>query len=241
MLGYAMSRLDKSYLSRRNLPSWKAAYEEAASALSEPPASFNNLRDEFDPLHEHTGRKGWRNREMRSNRARVADELQDISDDALLELVARILTRDEESIIEAVDSLAAPPRIAYNVAERLLTGRLAEEYFLEHAQALVQTAAADIVDTRNAACGFDFLLRGQIERAVEVKGMKPLRGDIQFTDREWLEAKHRGDNYLLVVVGNLQAEPLPRVVINPYRAVPAVCSYRQSVAAVWRATVAVST
>ena len=46
--------------------------------------------------------------------------------------------------------------------------------------------------------------------AVEVKGLKQKRGDILFTDREWTEAKTRREDYLLVVVGNLEDVPLIR-------------------------------
>ncbi len=62
----------------------------------------------------------------------MLNELQDVSDDALLELVARILSHEEDAIAEAIDSLAVVTKVAHNVAERLLTGRRAEEFFLAH-------------------------------------------------------------------------------------------------------------
>lgn len=239
VLGYAMSRLDAVYLSGRGLHGWQEAYREAAAALSEPPASFNNLRDEFDPVHPNS-RKGWRNRPLRPTRLRIIDELQDVSDDALLELVSRILSRDEEAVAEAVDALAVVTRIPHNVAERLLTGRRAEEFFLENVKRLTQIEPADVVDCRQQACGFDFGVRGEPRLAFEVKGLKPLRGGIQFTDREWREAKSRRGNYRLVVVGNLAAEPVARVFTDPYAGLEASCTWQTSVAAVWRSVVSVA-
>ncbi len=238
VLGYAMSRLDEAYLSERGLSGWQQAYREAAAALCEPAASFNNLRDEFDPVHPNS-RKGWRNRPLRPTRLRVIDELQGVSDDALLELVARILSRDEEAVAEAVDALAVVTRIPHNVAERLLTGRRAEEFFLENARRLTQIEPADLVDQRQQACGFDFGVRGEPHLAFEVKGLKPLRGGIQFTDREWREAKSRRGDYRLVVVGNLAAEPVARVFPDPYAGLGASCTWQTSVAAVWRSVVSV--
>ena len=239
ILGYAMSRLDEAYLAGRGLQRWSQAYREAADALSEPAASFNNLRDEFDPIHPNS-RLGWHKRPLRPTRLRVIAELQDVSDDALLELVACILRREEESIVEAVDALAIIPRTAYNVAERLLTGRRAEEFFLENASRLVQVHLSEILDLRQAACGFDFGVRGQPHLAVEVKGLKPLRGGIQFTDREWREAKSRRDDYRLVVVGNLAAEPVAQVFPDPYGTLDASCTLQTSVTAIWRSVVSVS-
>jgi hypothetical protein len=239
VLGYAMSRLDESYLSGRGLQGWQQAFHEAAAALSEPPASFKNLRDEFDPVHSNP-RKGWRHRPLRPTRLRVIDELQEVSDDALLELVARILGRDEEAVAEAVDALAVVTRIPHNVAERLLTGRRAEEFFLENAKRLTQIEPADMVDCRQQACGFDFGVRGEPRLAFEVKGLKPLRGGIQFTGREWREAKIRRDDYRLVVVGNLAAEPVAQVFPDPYGTLKASCTLQTSVTAIWRSVVSVS-
>lgn len=239
VIGYAMSRLDREYLRARQCATWQQAYKEAANALSRLPTSFKNLRDEFDPVHPNQ-RVGWhRNtpQPLRPNRQRVLDELQDVSDDALSELVARILRREEDAINEAIDSLAVVTKVAHNVAERLLTGRRAEEYFLSHSAGLIGIEPSLILDYRQAARGFDFGILNDPERVIEVKGIKQKRGDIQFTDREWTEAKYRGENYLLAIVGNLIAEPVARVIPNPYAALVATCSYRTSISAAWRSTV----
>jgi hypothetical protein len=239
VVGYAMSRLDGGYLLARGCTTWRQAYAEAGGALNEASASFKNLRDEFDPIHPNP-RRGWHQRPLRPDRQRVLDELQEVSDDALLELVARVLGRDDESTAEAVDSLAVTTRVAHNVAERLLTGRRAEEYFLTHTQPLLDIAPADVIDFRQAARGFDFGIRGRDETAIEVKGLKERRGGIQFTDREWSEAKYRGGDYLLVVVGNLIAEPVAQVIPDPHSILDARCSYQKSISAVWRSVVDVS-
>ena len=70
-----------------------------------------------------------------------------------------------------MDHFAVGNRVAHNVAERLLTGRRAEEYFLQHSHSLVQVINDNILDLRNAACGFDFGVKGRAEWAIEVKGL----------------------------------------------------------------------
>lgn len=171
-----------------------------AGALSVPSSSIKNLRDEFDPLHGNQ-RIGWHQRPLRPNRQRVLDDLKDVSDAALMALVDRIIARDEEATAEAVDSLAAIPRTAHNVAERLLTGRRAEEYFLAHSHSLVGIEAERLLDRRQSACGYDFGVTRSPEVGIEVKGLKHGSGEILFTDREWNEANIRLDNYWLVVIG----------------------------------------
>lgn len=236
VIGYAMSRLDRAYLSVRNCSTWQDAYNEAAQALAKPPDTFNNLRDEFDPVHPNP-RKGWHQRTMRDSRQKVLNELKDVSDDALMELVKHILKRDEEAINEAIDSLAVVNRVAYSVAERLLTGRRAEEYFLSNAQQLIEIPRQNIIDRRDAACGYDFGIQNQPEWAIEVKGLKSTRGTIQFTDREWTEARVRGDNYWVVVVGNLATQPTSKIFRDPYRSIAIKSRYRQTIAVEWISTV----
>jgi hypothetical protein len=240
VIGYAMSRLDLKYLASRHLQAWGQVYMEAGDILSCPPMSLKNLRDEFDPVHSNP-RRGWHRHtdKLRPSRQRVLDELEVLSDDALLELISRILSRDEEAVATAIDSLAVRTRIAHNVAERLLTGRRAEEYFLEHSQELVGFTTSQIIDLRQSALGFDFGIDSRPELAIEVKGIKQHRGDVQFTDREWSEAGYRGERYWLAVVGNLGAEPSARIIRDPHASLAAHCSYKTTIAAVWRSTVSV--
>ena len=239
IIGYAMSRLDADYFRHRNVGSWREAYEEAATALAVRARSIRNLRDEFDPFHSNS-RRGWHNRSIHPSRQRVLDDLKDISDDALMALVEKIIVRDEDATAEAVDSLAALPRTAQNVAERLLTGRRAEEYFLTHSEALVGVKDTDLLDHRQSACGFDFGVKSRPELGIEVKGLKPIKGDILFTDREWTTAKSHRDNYWLIIIGNLDSAPQGRLVRDPYHVLEVNCSYQASVAAVWRSSVSVA-
>lgn len=238
VVGYAMSRLDTEYFRYREVRNWRAAYDEASRALDVRAISIRNLRDEFDPFHANS-RRGWHKRKIHPSRQRVLEDLRDLSNDALMALVERILLRDEEATAEAVDSLAAVPRTAQNVAERLLTGKRAEDFFLDHCETLIGVKRKALLDCRQAACGFDFTVEGRLELGIEVKGLKPVKGDILFTDREWTEANTRRENYWLVVIGNLDVDPLGRVIHDPHRVLKANCFYQVAVAAIWKSRVAV--
>lgn len=239
IVGYAMSRLDTAYLEARGIKSWKAAFADAGKLLDVAPASLKNLRDEFDPVHGNA-RRGWVDRPMRPNRQRVMGELCDVSDAALMEMIDRILARDPEAVQEVVMPLSKPAERMHNVAERLRTGRLAEEYFVANAQAIVNIAPSLLLDHRTLARGYDFGVRERDGIAIEVKGMKQRRGGIAFTDREWSEAKARRTEFWLVVVGNLEANPLAKVIRDPTAALDAECKYQTTIAATWRANVAVA-
>lgn len=238
VIGYAMSRLDRLYLEAFGLASWRAAFAHAEARTGRPGASFKNLRDEFDPVHSNS-RKGWRLRPLRADRQRVLADLCGVSDHALIELTRRILDGDEASAGEALDSLAESASVAGNIAERLLTGRLAEDFFLARSESIIGFKPGDIEDLRLAARGFDFGVRPRPELAVEVKGLRKLRGEILFTDREWSEAGIRGRDYWLVVIGNLAETPVPRLIENPQAELAAACRIQRTVAASWSSRVVI--
>lgn len=240
VVGYAMSRLDQHYLKALKFKSWQDAFKKAGSALSVKPTSFKNLRDEFDPVHSNS-RQGWHQRALRQNRQRVLDELKDISDEALIELVTRILVRDQDATVEAIDSLAVKNRISHNVAERLLTGRRAEDYFLEHSFEIVRLRRDDLIDQRLAACGYDFGVKTDSKIAIEIKGIKTDIGQVQFTDKEWTEAQARRNNYLLVVIGNLTSTPIHRLYRNPHDELDVRCRFQKTIAAIWHSSVRLRT
>jgi hypothetical protein len=165
-------------------------------------------------------------------------DLSEISDDALIETVNRILGRDDTATEELLSSLIDVRPPICNVAERLFTGRRAENLFLRNCEMWVGIPRSDVLDRRDSALGFDFGVAGFPERAIEVKGMKGGTGAIQFTDREWSEAKLRRAEYWLVVVGNLIATPGFRLWKDPHSALSVQCRYQRSVAAVWTSRVA---
>lgn len=237
IVGYAMSRLDKAYLQARATSSWRTAFADAGRSLGVAPASLKNLRDEFDPVHDND-RRGWADRPMRPNRQRIMGKLCDVSDAALIELVDRVLANDPDAVREVVSPLSKPASRMHNVAERLRTGRLAEEFFMRNSQTIVHVAPNLLLDHRSLARGYDFAVRDREDIAIEVKGMKQKRGGIAFTDREWSEAKARRADFWLVVVGNLETTPIARMYPDPASTLQAQCKYHTTVAASWRANIA---
>ncbi|HEY2911439.1 MAG TPA: DUF3883 domain-containing protein [Gemmataceae bacterium] len=236
IVGYAMSRLDRLYLKSRRIATWNEAYAQAAKALQVAPASLKNLRDEFDPFHGNP-RRGWINRPMRPNRQRVMGELCDVSDAAILKMVEGLLNGATDILREVVAPLSKSQDRVQNVVERLRTGRLAEAFFQQHCREIVGVEAARLLDHRELFQGYDFGIHSQPEIAIEVKGLKQKRGSIAFTDREWREGLQRRQNYWLVVVGNLIADPSARLIRDPTSSLRIQCSYRTSIVASWHATV----
>ena len=238
VVAYALSRLGKALFAEFGWRTWDQAFAATSAALDEGKNSIRLLRDEFDPFFEN-GRQGWWKRPPHENRVAVMHEFGGMSDAALVETVRRILGHDVAPLQEVFQVLSAPPARVAGVAERLLTGRLAEEHFMKMSKAIIDVAPSRLVDMRTSARGYDFEVSSLPGVAIEVKGLKRSRGDVLFTDREWSEARLRRADYWLVVVGCLPDTPRARVVPDPSSVLPAFCSLVQSSTALWRAGVGV--
>jgi len=239
IVAYAMSRLDRNFMGRFHYNSWREAFDDVGRQLGVPPASMKNLRDEFDPFHGNP-RKGWHKRALRPNRQRVLGEFCDASDDAVAEVVTRILKADKEVRKLITKPIASSRSHVQNVAERLRTGRLAEEYFVAHSEKICGFSASELIDCRFDARGFDFGVASDGRLGIEVKGLKSLRGEILFTDYEWRQAVHRKSFYWLVVVALLRRSPRAILIKDPSVHVPVVSTIRKSIVISWKATVAVA-
>lgn len=197
------------------------------------------LRDEFDVFFPN-GRRGWLLRDPHPSRLAVLHEFESVSDQALIEVVRRALSRDQESLREVLEVVSAPAERVANVAERLLTGRRAEEHFMRACLEIIDVAPDTLRDLRHTACGFDFAAEPLPGVAIEVKGLKMTKGGVLFTEREWTEARARRDDYWVVVVGNLDSVPIARVFPDPVRNLEASCQVVKSASTVWRAEASVA-
>jgi hypothetical protein len=239
IVAYAMSRLDKRFLKERGLPSWNAAFKTIGSQINTKPASLKNLRDEFDPIHENT-RRGWLNRPMRPNRQRVIAEFSELSDEGLMEIVSRIFSRDSIVTADIVEPLAASRKRVENVAERLRTGRKAEEFFIRESQNICGINKGDLLDKRTDAQGFDFSVISRPSLMIEVKGLSIAVGDILFTDREWEMARQNRAEYWLIVVGCLSDQPRAKLHVDPFGSLQVRSVIERCTRVSWRSRIRVA-
>ena len=134
-----------------------------------------------------------------------------------------------------VTAVIEPALDASAVAQRLLTGRTAEEWFQQNAPALFPPAAKGLVDCRTSAQGFDFAAVVDANLAIEVKGIAGESGPLLFTEREWTTALEKESHYWLAVVSHVHTNPQLRAIPNPARTLSGVRQERTAIVPEWRA------
>lgn len=242
IVGYAMSRLDRAFLTLIGVKTWRDAYAVVGATFRVRESSVKNLMQEFDPLHPNP-RAGWWNREVRPSRRAVYEELAGLTDEEVAQLVTGLLglaaaptslqdgPGDQRG--RTIKQIQSASTAAEAAAARMRTGRQAEEYFLRHCREIVGVDASNILDLRDNLVGFDFRLCGQVSWLVEVKGLQSASGGLLFTNLEWQVAARTRAEYAVVVVANLAKRPRWHIVHDPVHSLKAERRREQRTTTTW--------
>jgi hypothetical protein len=213
------------YLSKYNENAYKAlglgnrteSHQIIGKILGVNKNTVKNMRDEFDPLHDNP-RSGWHQRELRPSRKKIIEQFQGLQEEELRDLVLEILENknvldgnSSPNLIEALDE----PNANSVFIVRGITGRKAEEIFLEFHKANALPLQGEIIDKRDHGCGYDYEICGVTKAYVEVKGLDGDSGGISFTSKEWDIAQKEGEKYFLVLIKNVSSTPSIEIIQNP--------------------------
>ncbi|MGJ1361967.1 DUF3883 domain-containing protein [Sphingobacterium spiritivorum] len=225
IVAYYLSRFDKAALSNLGYKTDKEAFHKIAEALDILPNYIKFRRDEFDVAHPH--RKGWHKRPMTMSIINTINSLQGINEPALRSIVLDILAKGENiDVSEDLEPLMTiipdekKKKQKRTYVPRNITGKKAEEIFIEwfkSGQGIIPQGK-DFVDMRDYGCGYDFqiVVSDKQVYAIEVKGFLEDEGGILITGKEWETADIMKADYYLVLVSNIDKDPVITVINNPY-------------------------
>lgn len=102
------------------------------------------------------------------------------------------------------------------VANRLITGKAAEEYFEMNYHGITPFQDYVLTNTTNMGCGFDFKLSHAANNFyVEVKGINERNGGLLMTAKEHDMAEVLQERYRLFIVSNFRDIPTHQLFFNP--------------------------
>ena len=213
LMGLFLSRFDKQALECFGFTGFRQAYNVLGFSIGSNPNSINNYRDEFDPYFPNE-RKGWRNRNLRDYCKKYMEATADMSFEEFYNVIRYFL---DGAIIEEKDIVKERRKVSRGfIANRLITGKAAEEYFLMNYQLIDEFKNYAIQNTTHLGCGFDFKLTFDNRHFyVEVKGINEKTGSILMTEKEHSVADDLRDLYCLFVVSNFRETPEHHLYFNP--------------------------
>ena len=217
VVAYYLSKYNDSAYRALNHGTKTKTHEAIGYALGVNKNTVKNMRDEFDPLHENK-RAGWYQRELRPSRQKIVELYQHLQEEELRDLVLEILENKNaldgdtvSELIEVLDEANSSPIFIV----RGITGRKAEEIFLEFHKENALPIPGEIIDKRDHGCGYDYEISGKSKAYIEVKGLDGDIGGISFTSKEWDVAHKEGENYFLVMIKNVSSTPIVQIIQNP--------------------------
>ncbi|HAY3553711.1 MULTISPECIES: DUF3883 domain-containing protein [Elizabethkingia] len=224
IVAYYLSRFNRKALENLGYTSFSEAFEKIAAAIDLLPNYIKFRRDEFEVVHPY--RKGWHKRPMSQSIASTINALRDIDELTLRNIVLDILTQEKGiEIFEDLELLTTTIADKKKKSKRIyvprnITGKKAEEIFIEWFKSGQENIpkGKDFVDMRDYGCGYDFqvIVSEKQIHAIEVKGFLEDEGGILITGKEWETAGIMKADYYLVLVSNIDNDPVITVINNPY-------------------------
>ena len=213
LLGLFLSRFDRKALESMGFTGFRQAYNVLGLSIGYIPKSIQNYRDEFDPYFPND-RKGWRNMELRDYCREYMEATRNLSFDEFYNLIVSLL---DNSIVDRMDITKERRSVKKKfIANRLITGKAAEEYFIMNYQTIDIFHNYALQDTTQMGCGFDFKLSlDQHHYYIEVKGINDKVGNLLLTEKEYGMADDLRELYCLFVVSNFKETPEHRMFFNP--------------------------
>ena len=213
LIGLFLSRFDKLALESFGFTGFRQAYNVLGLSIGFIPKSIQNYRDEFDPYFPNE-RKGWHNRELRDYCKEYMEATADMSFDQFYNVIKSFL---DSSIIDDKDIVKERRKVSRGfMANRLITGKAAEKYFVMNYKGINEFHNYSIQDTTHMGCGFDFKLSFEQKNFyVEVKGINEKTGSVLMTEKEYNVADDLRDLYCLFVVSNFRETPEHHMFFNP--------------------------
>ena len=217
--GFYLAKFDRQGVINLGFNSFRQAFDEIGKRLGVKPNTVKNMRDQFDPMYD--ARVGWYQRRMPPSRQRVVDAFDGLSETSLRSFVLDALHSREfpktpvaQELFHAMTGpVAGADTMNEAFAQRVSTGRKAEDYFLDRFRAGKTEFSGELFDARELGAGFDFRIgTGRSELFVEVKGLADEIGGISFTDKEWSVASIKTGTYFAAIVSSVSS-PGPRLTL----------------------------
>jgi hypothetical protein len=228
IISYYLSKYDRRALKSLGYNSFTDAFKFIGAILDVKPNTIKNMREHFDPLHPNS-RVGWYQRELPPSRLEVIERYGHLSEETLTSIALYIINNYDSTqknmdgeikqytdFIEAEDDNTENINRSMEFTTRGITGKRAEDLFLQYfKEGQILNLSGNLLDRTNAGCGYDYEMENEPNYVFEVKGLLDKKGGVMLTEKEWSVAKEMGEQYFLVLISNIDQDPLISIYQNP--------------------------
>lgn len=215
LIGYGLAKFDNDFAREFGQPT-KSAFARFVVALGlvNTTKAVSNRMDSFDPYFDN-GRKGWFQRNQREHIKLFIDSLFGKEDVHGFANIVKLYIKDIDSDITLVTENLSPVQKS-RFKQLQETGNEAEFYFINNYKSIPIFETGILEDARLWGDGYDFQVQCNSSYFLaEVKGVRKSQGAIRMTHNEYNKALEYKNDYVLVVVSNLERIPKLAYIENP--------------------------
>ncbi len=214
LMGLFIAKFDKRALNSFGFTSKQEAYNVFGYAVKASPNSIKLYKQEYDPYYPN-GNRGFAKRKTKTHCLDIMKRFDDLSFEEF-QCIVNMFVLDKYVDLRDIRIDKRQSKERKFIANRLLTGKAAEEYFVMNYQNITPFKNYLLTDTTNMGSGFDYKLSLNADNYyVEVKGINERQGSILMTDKEHRMAEILLERYCLFVVCNFKKSPIHQMFFNP--------------------------
>lgn len=214
LIGYGLAKFDIGFVKQFGFKTKSAFFDYIVKCeIAETTGTVKNRQDLFDPFFDN-GRKGWWQKgDAYIHRKVFIDSLFGSENLKEYSNIVKLFLKGKYKLPQDVQET---PVLKSKFKQLQLTGNEAELYFMKNYRQVKLFNNGILEDARLYGDGYDFQVEVKpIFYLAEVKGVRESYGSIRMTKNEYQKAGEYTNDYILVVISNLNDLPKMNCIENP--------------------------
>lgn len=217
LIGYGLAKFDNAFIKQFNFKTKTDFYKYCLDIeIAETVGTIKNRMDLFDPFFDNGRRGWWQKGEAYIHRKILIDSLFGNEDVENYANIVKLYLKENYKIGDVITQIK--PILKSRFAKLQKTGLEAELFFIQNFQSIDYFRNGKLEDARLYGDGYDFQIDtiGKYYLA-EIKGIREKKGRFRMTEKEYEKAKEYSENYIVIVVLNLNDIPYFINIFNPIK------------------------
>lgn len=216
LIGYGLAKFDTAFIERFGFKTKNDFYNYfVENNIAETIGTVKNRQDLFDPFFDNKRKGWWQKGDVYIHRKVFIDSLFGSLNAVAYADTVKLYLKDNFAIAEKLETEISPI-IKSKFKQLQITGREAEIFFINNYEKINTFENGVLEDARMFGDGYDFQIEVKNHFFLtEIKGLRTDYGSIRMTQNEFVKAQEYCDDYILVVISDLNNAPRMNVIINP--------------------------
>lgn len=217
LIGYGLAKFDYTFVNNFGFKTKTELYNFFVDQnIAETIGTIKNRQDLFDPFFDNKRKGWWQKGDTYIHRKILIDSLFGMLNVYEYSNILKLYLKEKGVSTKSFDKIKISPIIKSKFKQLQITGQEAELYFINNFSKIDQFENGVLEDARLFGDGYDFQINISDKfYLIEIKGLRSDYGSIRMTKNEFLKAKKYKNNYILVIVYNLDTIPNLSLTTNP--------------------------